>query len=136
MWTAADSLDSSKPTLAEISSVPREIAKPLNLVEAISDVALKNVRENDGEMAIRIGGREVYRSTSRLLGIQESRAHSFAIVNHPPIFSVDLKVGEAAHVERKALTVRRFVGMRLRDIKSRKVPTYAGFPWIPEHVRI
>eukprot|EP00752_Nemacystus_decipiens_P001471 g1447.t1 len=92
MWTDADSLDSSKPTLAGIPSVPRDTPKPLNLVEAISDVALKDVCEKDGEMAIRIGGREVYRSTRRLLGIQESRVHSFAIEHHPPIFCVDLKV--------------------------------------------
>lgn len=94
MWTAGDPLDSLKTTLAEVPSVPRHATKPLNLVEAISDVALKKVCENDGEMAIRIGGREVYRSASRLLGIQESRVHSFTIVNHPPIFSVDLKVRE------------------------------------------
>lgn len=101
----AAALNSSKPTLAELPSAPRDTSKPLNLVEAISDVALKKVCENGGEMAFRIGGREVYRSTSRLLGTQESRVHSFAIVHHPPVFSVDLKVGEAAPFEREAMTL-------------------------------
>lgn len=121
-WTAADPLDSSNLTLAEAPSVPRDTAKPLNLVETISDVALKKVCENDGEMAIRIGGREVYRSTSRLLGTQESRVHSFAIVDHPPIFSVDLKVGKAAHFECKALTFA-FCWDMVRNIRSRALLT-------------
>lgn len=93
-------------------------------MEAISDVALKNVCRNDGEMAIRIGGREVYRSKSRLLGIQESRVHSFAIVNHPPIFPVDLKVGEAAHFELNVVASCSSVALRYHT-------TYAGIPWIP-----
>lgn len=109
-WTVGDTLDSSKTILAEAPSAPRDTTKPLNLVEAISDVALKKIDENDGDMAIRIGGRELYRATNRRLGNQESRVHSFAVVNHPPIFSVDLKVGGATHVERELWPVVRFVG--------------------------
>lgn len=62
----------------------------------MSDINVKTISENDGELAVRIGGREVYRSANSLLGNQESRVHSFAIVNVPPIFSVDLKVNPAA----------------------------------------
>ncbi|CAM9506461.1 unnamed protein product [Ectocarpus fasciculatus] len=63
----------------------------ITVVNTMSDVAMKKLRANDGEIAIRTGEREVYRSASSLLGIQESRVHSFAIADLAPMYSVDLK---------------------------------------------
>lgn len=60
----------------------------------MSDVAMKKLRANDGEIAIRTGEREVYRSAASLLGIQESRVHSFAIADLAPMYSVDLKASQ------------------------------------------
>lgn len=95
--SARTSADPLKPALAQVPSVSRDKTTSfLNLVEALSDIDMKRVSENDGELAIRIGGREVYRSASGLLGNQESRVHSFAIGHLPPIFCVDLKVNPAA----------------------------------------
>lgn len=93
-WTAADPFGSLKPTFAKASSVSRDTTKPLILVATMSDVTMKKLRENDGEMTIRAGEREVYRSPSSLLGSQESRVHSFAIVDLPPTYSVDLKASQ------------------------------------------
>lgn len=136
-WRAAGTLDSLEPNLAKVPSMPRDTSKPLNIVEAISDVALKKVCDNDGDMAIRIGGREIYRSASRLLGIQESRVHGFAVVNHPPIFSVDLKVSEAARFERTRFGYVAFCfGKWFRNIQTRNVNVVrrdkAGLARIPK----
>lgn len=84
-------------TFDQVASVSRDTTKPFVLVDAMSDVTTKTLRESDGEITIRAGEREVYRSTSSLLRSQESRVHSFAIVDLPPTYSVNIKVSRASH---------------------------------------
>lgn len=43
------------------------------------------------EIAVRSGEHEVYRSTNNLLEIQETRVHSFTVVDVAPTYSIDLK---------------------------------------------
>lgn len=115
-WASGDPLDPAKRILAGGSSVSRNKTMPLNLVDTMSDIDIKTKSENDGELAIRIGEREIYRSASSLLGNQESRVHSFAIVNIPPIFSIDLKVGpDAVRFESELIQTR--------------ISTLKGLPW-------
>lgn len=89
--TAADPLGSLKPASDQISSVSRDKTKPFVLVDAMSDVTTKKLLDNDGELTIRAGEREVYHSPSSLLGSQESRVHSFAVVDLPPVYFINLK---------------------------------------------
>lgn len=98
LFTAADPLGLVKPTFDQVSSVSRDTIKPFIVVDAMSDVTTKNRRENDGELTIRAGEREVYRSPSSLLGSQESRVHSFTVVHLPPTYSVNLKARHASFI--------------------------------------
>ena len=64
----------------------------IKLFNAMSEVTIGGCSASDGEMAVRIGEREVYRSVNSPLGIHESRVHEFTIADQPPTYSVDVKV--------------------------------------------
>lgn len=96
IFTPADPLGLLEPTFHQVPSVSRDTIKPFVVVDAMSDVTTKKLRENDGELTIRAGEREVYRSPSSLLGSQESRVHSFTVVDLPPTYSVNLKARQAS----------------------------------------
>lgn len=63
----------------------------------MSEVGVNQSGENDGEVAIRVGEREIYRAESTPIRIQESRAHKFEIVNTSPTYCIDLKASRAAN---------------------------------------
>lgn len=95
---ACDANELAEPSPSEISPVHREETPHIHLFNNMSEVAVRGTSDSDGEIAVRTGEREIYRSASIPLGIHESRVHGFAIVDQPPTYSVDLKVSRAGHL--------------------------------------
>lgn len=87
-----DAKESTEPLLPEISVVQYDNTPHIKLFNSMSEVAIGGCSASDGEMAVRIEEREVYRSANSPLGIHESRVHEFTIADQPPIYSVDVKV--------------------------------------------
>lgn len=85
------------PADEPLSAGPGESTSVISLVDTMSEVAVKHLDENDGEVAIRVAGREIYRSENTPIRIQESRVHRFEIMNTPPTYFIDLKASRAAH---------------------------------------
>lgn len=95
---ACDANELAEPLPSEISPGQHNETPHINLFNDMSEVAVRKTNDSDGEIAVRTGEREFYRSASSPLGIHESRVHGFTIMDHPPTFSVDLKVSRAGHL--------------------------------------
>ncbi|CAM9559381.1 unnamed protein product [Scytosiphon promiscuus] len=81
-----------------LHATPRGSTDSISLVNTMSEVALKHLDENDGEVAVRVGGQEIYRSESTPIRTRESRVHRFEIVNTPPTYFIDLKASWAVTI--------------------------------------
>ena len=86
-----------EPSLADISAVQYDETPHIKLFNSMSELAIGGSTVSDGEMAVRIAEREIYRSASSPLWIHESRVHDFTIADQPPTYSVDVKVTLTAH---------------------------------------
>lgn len=117
------------PTLATTAHGSQHMAIPtkIALFHSMSDAAMKGAYRDDGEVAIRIGEREVHRSPSSLLNAQESNVIRFRVVDLAPIYSVDLQASENcfnASVRRVGIAVSRtrihLPFRRLAELPDRK----------------
>ncbi|CAM9212499.1 unnamed protein product, partial [Hapterophycus canaliculatus] len=81
------------PSTGEL--LPVEPRRVISLVDTMSEVSVKQLGANDEEMAVRTGEREIFRSESTPIRIQESRVHKFEIMNTSPTYFIDLKASRA-----------------------------------------